>query len=176
MKKLLVVVDMQNDFINGSLATEGAEDIIQPIKEKIEEYVKAEQRVVFTVDTHYSDYLETAEGKALPIVHCDYGTVGWQIHDELDYTYKYENANSILKETFMYGDWEFFFHDGLVFYDEIEICGLVTDICVVSNALAIKTATPNSKVIVLKDLTKGLTEEKKEQALSVMQSCQIIVE
>lgn len=169
--RTLIVVDMQNDFISGSLANRAAADIIPFIKNEIES--GRYSRVLFTQDTHYKEYLETQEGRNLPVMHCELGTDGWQIVSDLrEYSF---NGSSAHKETFGFLGWA----DprwGLADTDEIVFVGTCTDICVVSNALIIKALFPEKKLTVLAKGCAGLTPEKHSAALEVMRSCQINVE
>ena len=168
MKKILIVIDMQNDFITGSLANPDAQAIIPGIEKKIQEYKKANQEIIFTRDSHKTDYFNTAEGKALPIMHCIEGTWGWLVVDQLNHP-EYKHIN---KRTFGYRDWLYEFNDVI---DTIELVGTCTDICVISNAILLKTQFPNTKVIVDASCCAGLTPEKHKAALEVMKSCQIEV-
>lgn len=176
MKKILIVVDMQNDFIDGALANEAAQAIV----DKTARYVSRwEGRIIFTRDTHNAaDYLETAEGKHLPIPHCIEGTPGWNINEKiLDAAKKNKKATlSFLNKTT--------FGTGVSlattimtngFPEEIQICGTCTDICVVSNALALKSLLSEVPMKLLSSLCAGLTKEKHEAAIEVMKSCQIEV-
>ena len=165
-KKVLVVVDMQNDFVFGSLANPAAQEIIPSIKSEIES--GKYQEVLFTKDTHHSDYLNTYEGKHLPIEHCQYQTPGWDVVDGLK-EFSNEN-NTILKPTFGFIDWRNVLDEE---YDEIVVVGTCTDICVVSNAIILHTTFPETKVTVLSSCCAGLTPEKHEAALETMRSCQI---
>lgn len=181
--KVLVVVDMQNDFIDGSLGTKEAQAIVPNVKKKIEESVKNGDLIVFTRDTHYKDYLDTKEGQKLPVEHCIKGTDGWQIPAELmpptdydkwriinKYTFgnlKLPNYLSVFVETCYSKDYHI---------EEIEIVGLVADICVVSNALILKAAFYESAAISVDSAcTAGTTKENYQSALNVMRSCQIEV-
>ena len=166
--KFLIVVDMQNDFVTGSLANPAAQAVVPFIKEKIAEYRQKGYRIVYTKDTHYDNYMETGEGKHLPVPHCIEGTFGWMIVPELRPT---AEDTVICKEHFGYNKWNEVIEAG----DEIVMCGTCTDICVVSNALAIK-AIEGTEVKILKDGCAGLTPEKHEHALDVMASCQCEVE
>ncbi len=104
MSKLLIVVDMQNDFIDGALGTKEAEEIVPKVKKKIEEYEKNDYPIIFTRDTHLDNYLETQEGKKLPVKHCIYKTKGWEISEQLNFA----NEHRILdKCTFGFDNWEF---------------------------------------------------------------------
>ena len=168
--RTLIVIDMQNDFVTGSLANKAAADIIPFIKAEIESGNYS--RILFTQDTHYKEYLETQEGKNLPIVHCEFGTDGWQIVDDLK---RYAiNGSCAHKETFGYLGWANP-KWGLYDVDEIVLVGTCTDICVVSNALLIKALYPEKKLSVLAKGCAGLTPEKHAAALEVMKSCQINV-
>lgn len=167
MSKVLIVVDMQNDFITGSLGSEEARAIVPKVAEKIKDF---EGEVIFTRDTHYSDYMETLEGKYLPVEHCIFGTEGWEIIPELDTA----DATVIDKITFGYKDWEKVLQDAEP-DTEFELCGVCTDICVISNALALRMLYPNAKITVDAACMAGVTPEKHNAALEVMKSCQIDV-
>lgn len=163
--KTLIVIDMQNDFIDGSLGTEEATLIVPKVKSKIEEYIKNNDEVIFTRDTHTKDYLNTEEGRNLPVEHCIYGTKGWEIPKCLDV----ENCRHIDKETFGYTKWTEFD------FEEIEIVGLCTDICVVSNALILKALFPEIPICVDSMCCAGVTKESHEAALTTMKMCHIKV-
>ena len=162
----LIVIDMQNDFVTGSLANKDAERIIPFIKAQIEHFQSVGAQVIFTRDTHNQNYLSTNEGKHLPVEHCIKGTKGWEIVPELNGT---PNAIVIDKVHFGYPTeaWNHYIEPG----DEVWICGTCTDICVVSNALAIK-GIEGVEVKVLAEGCAGLSKEKHEHALDVMESCQ----
>lgn len=165
MKKTLIVVDMQNDFIDMALGTKEAVAIVPKVREKIEEYVKNGDEIIFTRDTHGEDYMETNEGKNLPVPHCIKGTRGWEIADGL-----YVNGAKIIdKPNFGWKNWDE--ED----FDEVELVGLCTDICVVSNALIIKAAFPEIKVSVDSGCCAGVTPETHKAALETMKMCQINV-
>jgi nicotinamidase-related amidase len=166
MKKTLIVIDMQNDFIDGSLGTPEAQAIVPNVKKKIEEYDANGYNVVFTRDTHQKDYLDTNEGKHLPVEHCIEGTYGWQIASELDW----ELRPIVDKPTFGNLNWKSFFD-----FEEIEIVGLCTDICVVSNALILKAMYPDSNITVDASCCAGVTPESHKAALTTMKMCQINV-
>lgn len=173
--KTLIVVDMQNDFINGSLGTREAESILNNVKNKISKYVENGDEIIFTQDTHSEDYLSTSEGKHLPVIHCQFGTKGWEIPKEIDRP----ECEHIIKETFGYADWEYRISEQADFQDrnfeEVEIIGLCTDICVVSNAILIKTFFPEVKITVDASCCAGVTPETHKAALSTMKMCQINV-
>lgn len=166
MSKTLIVVDIQNDFITGSLGTKEAQAIVPNVKRKIKEYYDHGDMIIFTRDTHYENYLSTPEGKALPVEHCIYNTYGWQITDGLEVP----NCFYINKESFGWAHW-----NSLGLNNNVEMIGLCTDICVVSNALIIKANYPNINVIVDASCCAGVTPEKHKAALEVMKSCQIKV-
>lgn len=165
MKKTLIVIDMQNDFIDMALGTKEAVAIVPNVKAKIAEYLKNGDEIIFTRDTHSENYLETPEGKKLPVPHCIQGTKGWEIADGL-YA---EGAKIIDKPTFGYRDWQ---NENL---EDVEIIGLCTDICVVSNALIMKTTFPDANVKVDSSCCAGVTPESHAAALLTMKMCQIEV-
>ena len=176
MKKITIVIDMQNDFLTGALANPDAVNIIPSVLEEI----KKADYVMYTRDTHSENYLETQEGKNLPVPHCIEGTHGWQIVDELDpHSITDIKMWSIVnKPTF--GDvniWMDMYFADLVNWNgegvEVTFCGTCTDICVVSNAMIVKSLYPELVVNVKADACAGLTPEKHKAALDVMSSCQI---
>lgn len=163
MKKTLIVVDMQNDFIDMALGTKEALAIVPRVKAKIDEYVKNGGEIIFTRDTHEENYLETNEGKHLPVAHCIKGTKGWEIADGL----YVEGAKIIDKPNFGWKKWN---EEN---FEEVELVGLCTDICVVSNALIIKAQHPEIKVSVDPKCCAGVTPESHDAALKTMAMCQI---
>ena len=165
MKKTLLVIDMQKDFIEGALGTKEAVAIVDNVKKKIEQYQANGDEIIFTRDTHQVDYLQTNEGKHLPVEHCIEGTDGWQIPQDL----QVENAIYIDKPSFGYMKWDEYD------LEEVEIVGLCTDICVVSNALIIKATYPEIKVTVDASCCAGVTPESHEAALTTMKMCQVEV-
>ena len=169
MKKLLIVVDMQNDFIIGSLGSPQAEAILPKVKAKVEQYRQDGGEILFTRDTHHDNYLTTQEGKFLPVKHCIEDTDGHRIANELNTI----GCVTIDKPTF--GSLELAEWVALDGYDEIELCGLCTDICVVSNALILKARLPETKVSVDADCCAGVTEESHRAALLTMKMCQVDV-
>jgi len=163
MKKTLIVVDMQNDFIDMALGTKEAVAIVPNVKNKIDEYIKNGDEVIYTRDTHGEDYLDTPEGKKLPVPHCIKGTKGWEIADGI-----YRDGCKIIdKPNFGWCGWN---SEKL---EDVEIIGLCTDICVVSNALIIKAMFPDANVKVDKSCCAGVTPESHNAALATMQMCQI---
>ena len=182
--KVLIVVDMQNDFIDGSLGTPEAVAIVPNVKRKIEEYKANGDAIVFTRDTHFDDYLETNEGKHLPVMHCIQDTPGWRIRDELvqaaghpwivdkaTFGFKYWDRNTIAKRSDVNG-WEWLH---LCDASEIELVGLCTDICVVSNALILKSMYSETPITVDASCCAGVTQDSHLAALLTMQMCQINV-
>lgn len=163
MKRTLIVVDMQNDFIDMALGTKEAVAILPQVKEKIREYQMRGDEIIYTRDTHFDNYLETSEGKKLPVVHCIKGTKGWEISEGV----YVEGSKIIDKPNFGWPHWNM-----EELYD-VELVGLCTDICVVSNALIIKAAFPEAKVKVDSKCCAGVTPESHNAALTTMRMCQI---
>lgn len=164
-RKTLIVVDMQNDFITGSLGTEEAQAIVPNAKKKIVEYHSRGDKIIFTRDTHNENYLQTNEGKKLPVKHCIYGTNGWKIVNDLEVP----ECQYIDKPTFGWSRWE-----NRVF-EEVELIGLCTDICVVSNALILRAVFPDIEITVDASCCAGVTPETHKAALITMKMCQINV-
>lgn len=165
--RTLVVTDMQNDFIDGALGFEGACNIIPEVKRLIDCAQAAHDNIIFTQDTHFPWYYDTQEGHRLPILHCLKGTRGWRIHEDLTA----ESATYIEKWNFGYDQWD-------KFYDklsdtEIVICGLVTSICVLSNALLLKTICPESRIVVVGDATADPNAAAYEAAKTILTANQI---
>ncbi len=171
MKKLLIVIDMQNDFITGALGSIEAEKIVPRVKAKVDEYLKNNNRVVYTRDTHTDRYLHTQEGRMLPIVHCIEGTNGHAITSELDTT----DCEVIDKPTFGSLTMANHMKDTIGDVQEIELCGLCSDICVVSNALILKAAFPETRLTVDANCCAGVTVESHKAALLTMKMCQVNV-
>lgn len=174
MEKILVVVDMQNDFVNGALGTKEAEGIVDYVASKIKNF---DGRIIVTMDTHGRDYLETAEGRKLPVPHCIRMTHGWLLNEKVYEALAGKNYKVIEKKTFGArklvkelrrnkdgGDME------------IEFAGLCTDICVVSNALLVKAYFPEAKISVDAKGCAGVTPQSHQAALETMKMCQIDVE
>lgn len=167
--KLLIVVDFQNDFISGALGFPKAQTLEKGIYDKIKAYKEDNDDVLFTFDTHHENYLETQEGRNLPITHCIKDTWGWDLPDSI----KELNGYKIIKNTFGAADLVSFLKN--TFYEEIELVGLVSNICVISNAVLAKTATPETKIVVDASLTASFDEGLHEKALDVMTGLQIEV-
>ena len=168
MQDILIVVDMQNDFIDGALGTKEAEMIVPAVVEKIAAF---DGDVVYTRDTHGERYLETAEGKKLPVIHCVKDTPGWQIHPEVYAAGAGKTAAVIDKPTFGSAELGAFAIAGN--YDAIELVGLCTDICVISNALYLKAHLWETPIAVWKDCCAGVTPDSHANALNAMTMCQI---
>lgn len=159
---------MQNDFIDGSLGTKEAVAIVPKVKAKIEEYKQSGNIIIFTRDTHPENYLETQEGRNLPVTHCIKGSIGWEISSELDT----DNAIIVDKPTF--GSTKLMELITEAYPDaEFELIGLCTDICVISNALLLKAFLPEASVTVDASSCAGVTKESHSNALAAMKMCQI---
>ncbi len=168
MKRTLIVVDMQNDFIDGSLGTPEAQAIVPRVAEVIDEYTNRGDRVIYTRDTHEENYLSTSEGKKLPVVHCVKDTHGWQIADGL-----YRDGCEIIdKPSFGWTHWEESFDEAP---ESLLLIGLCTDICVVSNALILKALYPDAELSVDASACAGVTHDTHNAALQTMKMCQINV-
>ena len=165
IKKTLIVVDMQKDFVDGALGTSEAVAIVDNVKKKIAQYKNEGGEIIFTRDTHRSNYMETNEGRNLPVVHCVENTPGWQIYDGIDT----EGAVIVNKPSFGYMNWKD--------YDLecVELVGLCTDICVVSNALIIKATYPEIDVTVDASCCAGVSPATHKAALETMKCCQVKV-
>lgn len=168
MKKLLIVIDMQNDFVTGKLGSENAQIAAKNIAEHIGEY----DRIIFTRDTHDENYLDTLEGKFLPVPHCIEGSEGHEVIPELmNIRSRHQEISTLNKYSFGSFSWHNAFDASN--YDAIEVCGVCTDICVVSNALILRSLFPNTRIICHKDWCAGTSIAAHEAALEVMKSCQI---
>lgn len=163
MKKTLIVVDMQNDFIDMALGTPEAVAILPAVKARIDAYAAAGHEILYTRDTHEENYLDTPEGKKLPVKHCIRGTRGWQIAEGL----YLDGCRIIDKPNFGWPHWQ---EEAL---EDVELIGLCTDICVVSNALIIKATFPEASVKVNSACCAGVTPESHTAALMTMKMCQI---
>jgi nicotinamidase-related amidase len=174
MVKVLVVVDMQNDFIDGALGTKEAQAIVPRVLFKIKHH---EGPILFTKDTHGGDYLESQEGHKLPVPHCLEGTHGWELEKEIRQIAEKNENLTFTKETFGSKDMVEYLVDlsRKIDIEEIELIGLCTDICVISNALSIKTFLPEVPIKVDGTCCAGVTVESHNNALSAMRICQIEV-
>ena len=168
--KYLIVVDMQNDFITGSLGTKEAEAVLPKVIEKVKNY---EGIVIYTKDTHKEGYLATQEGKNLPVEHCMEGTWGWELAGELEELSKEKKVFN--KPTFGSIELASYLTEENEGIEEIELCGVCTDICGISNAFVIKANLPEVPVTVDASCCAGVTPESHLNALSAMKMCQVKV-
>jgi len=173
MKQLLVVVDYQNDFVTGSLGNQAAQDIEAAVIAKIKDYKARGDDVIFTYDTHTDDYMSTYEGQHLPVPHCIKGTAGHQLYGELEklkegcVTFEKNTFPSLALANYLVNQ----------NYEQVGVIGVVTDICVLSNAIMIKSALPNASITVYKDCCASNDPLQEQKAYDVMQgSLQINVE
>ena len=167
--KILIVVDMQKDFIDGALGTAEAVAIVPSVIEKIKEYENSDSQVLYTKDTHFENYMDTREGRHLPVPHCIKGTAGHEIPDEI------LRGHDLIIEKPTFGSTELVSYLENIEFDEVELIGLCTDICVVSNALLIKARFPEREVSVDSSCCAGVTPATHEAALTTMKMCQINV-
>jgi len=171
VNKILLVVDMQNDFIDGALGTKEAAAIVSHVEKKMKDFLGD---IICTLDTHSEDYLDTQEGKNLPVPHCIKGTEGWKLHEKIQsvcdakgglliekITFGSERLPQILKESYPEG------------LESVELVGLCTDICVISNAMVLKTWFPETKISVDASCCAGVTPASHNTALEAMKMCQI---
>ena len=173
MQEILVVVDMQNDFVTGPLGTPEARTILPKVAEKVKNFPG---RVLFTRDTHEENYLESREGKALPVPHCIRGSRGWEICPELETLRKEEPVDKptfgstglgeVLRAADQYGEK----------IGKITLVGVCTDICVISNALLLRASLPEAESAVDAACCAGVTPESHQTALRAMKACQITIE
>lgn len=169
MKKTLIVVDMQHDFIDGVLGSRDAREILPRVRKKVFEYIERGDKVIYTRDTHYANYMETNEGKHLPVIHCIAHTIGWGIHERV--WVKGIGCDIVDKPTFGFIRWDELYR----FDNDIEIVGVCTDICVVSNALILKAMFPDIEITVDADCCAGTSYHNHMAALCTMKSCHINV-
>ena len=169
MKKALVVIDMQNDFIDGSLGTPEAQAIVLSVSERVKAAVQEGEKLIFTQDTHPKNYLQTAEGKKLPVEHCIKPSHGWALTSSLIPYAK----DAVVLEKPTFGATGLPQH--VAGFDEITVIGLCTDICVISNAMLLKAFLPEAKICVDSKCCAGVTPESHLRALEAMKMCQIDV-
>ncbi len=172
-KKVLIVVDMQNDFIDGALGTKEAAAIVPDAAKKIRAF---DGEIVCTMDTHGSDYLSTQEGRKLPVPHCIKGTKGWELNPEIRTALEENNkyVRTFEKPTFGSMELADFLTDRG--YTDISVIGLCTDICVISNVLLAKAALSEARIVVDASCCAGVSRESHENALFAMKACQVEVE
>lgn len=191
MNKILVVVDMQNDFIDGVLGSPEAKAIVPKVVERIKQAIDNDEIIFLTKDTHYQNYLDTEEGKNLPIPHCILGTKGWDINKNIynETSQRYNNTFYLPKFTFgkcwdeyitIYDDEQeekevsvslFFGSVETKDIEEIKIIGLDTDFCVLANAMTLKAAFPNAHIVINAECCAGSTPEWHEKALDILEHC-----
>lgn len=178
--KTLIVVDMQKDFIDGALGSAEAAAIVDKVVARIQ--ASSDELILFTQDTHQEDYLETPEGKKLPLIHCVEGTDGWQINEAIRNAWRMNthtvrapelSENTFMKPVFGSVDLVEFLKTRSAEITEVELLGLCTDICVVSNAIMIKNTLPDVKVSVNAACCAGVTPQSHTEALNTMRMCQI---
>ncbi len=171
MKHFLIVVDMQKDFVDGALGTTEAVAVVPAVVKEIEAF---DGEMIATFDTHFDNYLDTAEGKKLPVVHCVKDTPGWQLNTDVLSALEKKGYTPVIKKTFGSIDLPAVIKEKAGGEDfEIELIGLCTDICVVSNALLLKAAFPEKAISVKASCCAGVTPQKHAAALETMESCQI---
>ncbi len=173
MKKILIVVDMQNDFVDGALGTKEAVLIVDNVVDKINNF---NGTVIATYDTHFENYMNTSEGKNLPVEHCVKGTKGWELNEKVEKSLKNKGYTAIEKITFGSKDLPEKIIE--ITKDEdfsVELIGLCTDICVVSNALLLKAHFPEKEISVDSSCCAGVTPDSHQAALTTMKMCQINV-
>ena len=169
MKKALVVIDMQNDFVFGALGSADAQAVLPNVVQRVQQARMSGEQVIFTRDTHGEEYLHTQEGKKLPVPHCIKDTDGWQICSGL---YK---AGDVVFDKPVFGSTELAAYLQAQAFDLVEFVGVCTDICVVSNVLLAKAVCLQTEIFVRASCCAGLSKEKHEAALETMKSCQVTV-
>lgn len=172
MNRLLIVVDYQNDFVNGALGFPGAEKLAGPIARRIAEYRAGGGDVIFTLDTHGPDYPDTQEGRRLPVPHCIRDTVGWELYGPVAEAAR-DGDERFCKPTFPSLKLGQYLEQRE--YDQVELCGLVSNICVLSNAVIAKAALPEAEIIIDADLTASGDPVLHEKALDVLEGIQVTV-
>lgn len=172
MRKVLVVVDMQKDFVDGALGSKEAVAIVDNVVNKINEF---DGEIIVTYDTHQDNYMKTREGKYLPVPHCIEGTSGWSLNEKVERAILGKGATRIEKPTFGSVKLVDLFRDGDEKNTEVTLIGLCTDICVVSNAMLLKANYPEMDIIVDSSCCAGVTHESHNAALTTMKMCQIDV-
>lgn len=173
MSRVLIVIDVQKDFTTGVLGSEAANAAVPNIRKLIDEYMENGEDIICTMDTHWDDeYLDTYEGKHLPVKHCIYKSDGWQLDKRIEDIEDYQNYISIYKESFGFDDWKSFY---LEKYDEITICGFCSSICCMANAQIIHALYPETPITFVENASAGLSEEDHQAACRIMKDCQIEV-
>lgn len=168
MKKLLIVVDYQNDFVDGSLGFEKAKDLEERIVELIKQYQNNNDDVIYTMDTHQDNYMDTYEGKNLPVPHCIDGSKGWQLYGQTKQLLK--DSICFKKSTFPSLDLANYLKDKE--YEDVTLVGLVSHICVISNAVMVKSALPQTPIKIDLKATGSVDEKTHQECINVMKSMQ----
>lgn len=167
-KKLLVVIDMQNDFITGVLGNDECRAVVSNVVKKVED---TDADIVYTLDTHNDNYLETQEGKKLPVPHCIRGTEGWQLIPELKNIKAIRGFEKNVFGSIELAEW--IKENG---YTDVELIGVCTDICVISNAMTIRAVNPETQISVDAACCAGVTPQSHKTALDAMRACQVNIE
>lgn len=170
MKKALVVIDMQNDFITGALGNEECREVVPKVVKRVQKAVDDKMDLIFTQDTHQENYLSTQEGRKLPVPHCIKNTDGWKLIPELEETAR-QKGKIFTKETF--GSKSMAEYIKEYGYDEVELVGVCTDICVISNAMTIKSFAPELEIVVNESCCAGVSVQSHQIAIEAMKACQI---
>lgn len=172
-KNVLAVIDMQNDFIDGALGTKEAQAIVGNVAEYIKKSMSDGTEVVYTRDTHFDNYMDTQEGKNLPVLHCIKGTCGWEICDELK---TLQNDDTRIFDKLTFGSVELAeYLKSMAGLESVTLIGLCTDICVISNAMVIKANLPEVRIKVVEKCCAGVTPQSHKNALEAMKMCQVAV-
>lgn len=173
MKKLLIVVDYQNDFVDGALGFENANKLDDVISVKIKNYKQENNDVIFTFDTHYDDYMQTEEGANLPVKHCIKGTKGHELYGKVNSLFDPNLDFYFEKPTFPSLELAYYLKDKQ--YNEVEVCGLVSNICVLSNVVMVKSALPNAKIIVDKKATDSFDKTLNDYTFEILKGIHVKV-
>ncbi|WP_298730389.1 isochorismatase family cysteine hydrolase [uncultured Granulicatella sp.] len=171
--KVLIVVDMQNDFVDGVL---GSKEAVSMIDTAVETITSFDGKVFYTQDTHGEDYLDTEEGRHLPVVHCIKGSQGWKIHPKIEKALLLKDATGIEKSTFGSEKLMGIIEKEVPDVESITLIGICTDICVISNAMLAKAHFQNTPVTVISSACAGVTPESHENALAAMKMCHIEIQ
>lgn len=172
MKKVLIIVDFQNDFVSGSLGFPQAASLSDRIEEKMKAYLKEDQDLIFTFDTHEDAYLKTNEGRHLPVLHCVKGTEGWELYGQIR---KYQKQARLCLHKDTFGSAELLSYLRAGEYTSVELVGLVSHICVLANAVLAKTALTEADIIIDASCTASFDADLHEKALDIMEGLQMIV-
>lgn len=173
VKKLLIVVDFQIDFVSGTLGFNKAKELDEKIYRKINEYKSNSDLVIYTFDTHDENYLSTIEGKYLPIKHCIDGSDGHHLYGKVATTFDEKRDIYFKKETFPSLDLENYLKGKE--FTSVELCGLVSNICVLSNAVMVKSALPNTEIFINKELTSSFDEKLNQECFDILKGLHINV-